>query len=131
MLSLFLTSAAFAQATKTDLAIHCVWLPEDVVGGQLCAALREAVARSPRYQEAVSNPQGWQIRLATMGIHDNKGTAVSMVLIYHAIYVVNTVQVCGASVIPDCAQGMLSDSDEHIKLMQKAVEDQVAKHLTP
>ena len=31
-----------------------------------------------------------------MGIDDNKGTAVSMTLVYHAIYVVNTVQVCGA-----------------------------------
>jgi hypothetical protein len=131
MLSLFLTSAAFAQATKTDLAIHCVWLPEDVVGGQLCAALREAVARSPRYQEAVSNPQGWQIRLATMGIHDNKGTAVSMVLIYHAIYVVNTVQVCGESVIHDCAEGMLSDSDDHIRLLEKVAKGQIAREQTP
>jgi hypothetical protein len=127
MLSLFLTSASFGQAIKTDLAIHCVWLPEDVVGGQLCAALREAVARSPRYQEAVSNPQGWQLRLATMGIHDNKGTAVSMVLIYHTMYVVNTVQVCGESVIHDCAEGMLSDSDDHIRLLEKAAKGQIAR----
>ena len=98
MLAFFLTSAALGQTTKTDIAIHCVWLPEDVVGAQLCTALREAVARSPRYQEAVSNPQGWQIRLATMGIYDNKGTAASMILIYHSIYVANTVQVCGESV---------------------------------
>jgi hypothetical protein len=49
-------------------------------------------------------------------------------LIYRRLYVVNTVQVCGASVIPECAQGMLSDSDDHMKLLQKAVEDQVAKH---
>jgi len=54
-----------------------------------------------------------------------------MTLIYRRLYVVNTVQVCGASVIPECAQGMLSDSDDHIKLLQKAVEDQVAKQLTP
>jgi hypothetical protein len=52
-------------------------------------------------------------------------------LIYRRLYVVNTVQVCGASVIPECAQGMLSDSDDHMKLLQKAVEDQVAKQLTP
>jgi hypothetical protein len=66
-----------------------------------------------------------------MGIDDNKGTAVSMTLVYRSLYVVNTVQVCGASVISDCAQGMLSDSDDHIKLLQKAVEDQVANRLTP
>ncbi len=66
-----------------------------------------------------------------MGIDDNKGSAVSMTLVYRALYVVNTVQVCGASVIPDCAQGMLSDSDDHIKLLQKAVEDQVARQLAP
>jgi hypothetical protein len=89
------------------------------------------VARSPRYQEAAANPEGWQFRLATVGIDDDKGTAVSMTLIYRRLYVVNTVQVCGASVIPECAQGMLSDSDDHIKLLQKAVEDQVAKQLTP
>jgi hypothetical protein len=131
VLALLLTSAAFGQTTKTDIAIHCVSLPGDVVGGQLCSALRLAVARSPRYEEAVINPQGWQLRLATMGIDDNKGTAVSMTLVYHAIYVVNTVQVCGASVIPDCAQGMLSDSDDHIRLLEKAVKDRTTKQQTP
>jgi hypothetical protein len=130
-LAVLLTSAAFGQTNKTDLAIHCVSLPGDVLGGQLCSALRLAVARSPRYEEAAVNPDGWQLRLATTGIDEDKGTAVSMTLIYRALYVVNTVQVCGASVIPDCAQGMLSDSDDHIKMMQKAVEDQVAKQLTP
>jgi hypothetical protein len=130
-LAVLLTSAAFGQTNKTDLAIHCVSLPGDVLGGQLCSALRLAVARSPSYEEAAVNPDGWQLRLATTGIDEDKGTAVSMTLIYRALYVVNTVQVCGASVIPDCAQGMLSDSDDHIKMMQKAVEDQVAKQLTP
>lgn len=84
-----------------------------------------------QYEEAAANPQGWQLRLATMGIDDNKGAAVSMTLVYRALYVVNTVQVCGASVIADCAQGMLSDSDDHIKLLEKAVEVQVAKQLAP
>ena len=125
MLALFLTAAAFGQTTKTDIAIHCVSLPEDVVGGLLCTALREAVARSPRYQEAISNPEGWQVRIATTGICDNKGTAASMILIYHAIYVANTIQVCGDSVVRDCAEGMLSDSDDHIRLLEEA-----AKHPT-
>jgi hypothetical protein len=127
MLALFLTSAAFGQTTKIGIAIHCVSLPDDVVGSQLCNALREAVAKSLRYQEAVSNQQGWQIRLATMGIDDNQATAVSMTLIYHAIYVVNTVQVCGASVIRDCAQGMLSDSDDHIRSLERVAEDAIVK----
>jgi hypothetical protein len=131
VLAVVLTSAAFGQTTKTDIAIHCVSLSGDVVGGQLCSALRLAVARSPRYAEAVTNPQGWQLRLATMDIDDNKGTAVSMTLVYHAMYVVNTVQVCGASVIPDCAQGMLSDSGDHIKLLEKALKDQVAMQQIP
>ena len=131
VLAVVLTSAAFGQTTKTGIAIHCVSLPGDVVGDQLCSALRLAVAESPRYEEAVTNPQGWQLRLATMGIDDNKGTAVSMTLVYHAGYVVNTVQVCGASVIPDCAQGMLSDSDDHIRLFEKAVKEHVAKQQIP
>lgn len=131
LLAVLLTPAAFGQITKTDIAVHCVSLPGDVVGGQLCSALRLAVARSPRYEEAALNPQGWQLRLATMGIGDNKGTAVSMTLIYGAMYVVNTVQVCGASVIPDCAEGMLSDSDDHIRLLEKAVKDRLAKQQTP
>jgi hypothetical protein len=129
-LAVLLTSAAFGQTNKTDIAIHCVSSPGDVVGGQLCSALKLAVARSPRYQEAAVNPEGWQLRLATTGIEDNKGTAASMTLVYRALYVVNTVQVCGASVISDCAQGMLSDSDNHIGLLEKGVEDQVAKQLT-
>ena len=131
VLALLLTSAAFGQAPKTDIAIHCVSLPGDVVGGQLCSALKLAVARSLRYEEADLNPQGWQIRLATMGIDDNKGTAVSMTLVYHSMYVVNTVQVCGVSVISDCAQGMLSDSDDHIRSLEKAVKDRLAKQQTP
>jgi len=130
-LAFLLTSAAFGQTNRTDIAIHCVSLSGDEVGGQLCSALKLAVARSPRYEEAAVNPEGWQLRLATMGIDDNKGTAVSMTLVYRALYVVNTVQVCGASVISDCAQGMLSDSDDHIRLLEKSVEDRVAKELTP
>jgi hypothetical protein len=126
-----LTSAAFGQTPKTDIAIHCVALPGDVVGGQLCSALRLAVARNPRYEEAVTNPQGWELRLATMGFDDNKGAAISMTLVYRAMYVVNTVQVCGASVIPDCAQGMLSDSDDHIRLFEKAVKDRIATQQAP
>ena len=131
LLALFLTSAAFGQTTKTDIAIHCVSSSGDVVGGQLCSALKLAVAKSLRYEEADLNPEGWQLRLATMGINDNKGTAVSMTLVYRAMYVVNTVQVCGASVISDCAQGMLSDSDDHIKMLEKAVKDRLAKQQTP
>jgi len=131
VLAFLLTSAAFGETTKTGIAIHCVSSPGDVIGGQLCSALRLAVASSPRYEEAVINPQGWQLRLATMGIDDNKGTAVSMTLVYRAMYVVNTVQVCGASVIPDCAQGMLSDSDDHIRLLEKAVKAQMGKQQTP
>jgi hypothetical protein len=131
VLAFLLTSTAFGQTTKTDIAIHCVSSPGDVIGGQLCSALRLAVASSPRYEEAVINPQGWQLRLATMGVNDNKGTAVSMTLVYRAMYVVNTVQVCGASVIPDCAQGMLFDSDDHIRLLEKAVKDQMGKQQTP
>jgi hypothetical protein len=130
VLAVFLTSAAFGQTIKTDLAIHCVSLPEDKVGDQLCSALRLAVARSSLYKEAVS-PQGWQLRLATMGIDDDQGTAVSMTLVYRSLYVVNTVQICGVSAISDCAQGMLSDSDDHIKLLQKAVSDKIAQQLTP
>jgi hypothetical protein len=127
VLAFLLSSAALGQSTKTDIAIHCASLPEDVVGGQLCSALRDAVAKSTRFREAARNPEGWQLRIATTGIDDNKGSAVSMTLVYHALYVVNTVQVCGASVIPDCAQGMLSDSDDHIRLFEQAVKNQIAK----
>ena len=66
-----------------------------------------------------------------MGIDDNKGTAASMTLVYRSLYVVNTVQVCGASVVPDCAQGMLLDSGDHIRLLEKAVTDKIAKQLAP
>jgi hypothetical protein len=131
VLAVLLTSAAFGQTTKTGIAIHCVSSAGDVVGGQLCSALRLAVARSPRYEEAALNPQGWQLRLATVGVDDNKGTAVSMTLVYHSLYVVNTVQVCGASVTSDCAEGMLSDSDDHIRLLEKTIKDQMAKQQTP
>ena len=33
--------------------------------------------------------------------------------------------------IPDCAQGMLSDSDDRIRLLEKAVKDPVAKQQIP
>jgi hypothetical protein len=131
VLAVLLTSAAFGQTTKTDIGIHCVSLAGDVVGGQLCSALRLALARSARYEEAAMNPQGWQLRLATMGIDSNQGTAVSMTLVYRGLYVVNTVQVCGVSVVPDCAEGMLSDSDDHIRLLEKTFKDQTPKQQTP
>ena len=126
VLTFLLSAAAFGQA-KTDIAIHCVSLPGDEVGDQLCGALRNAVAKSPQYQEVAKNPGGWQLRLATMAIDDDKGTAVSMTLVYRALYVVNTVQVCGAAVIPDCARGMLNDSDDQIKSLERTVQAQLAR----
>jgi hypothetical protein len=131
LLAVLLSSAAFGQTTKTDIAVHCVSSVGDVVGGQLCSALKLAVAKSLRYEEADLNPHGWQLRLATMGIDDNKGTAVSMTLVYRAMFVVNTVQVCGASVVSDCAQGMLSDSDDHIRLLEKTIKDRLDNQHTP
>ena len=71
-----------------------------------------------------------QRRLATIGIEKTRHRCFDDPG-YRALYVVNTVQVCGASVISDCAQGMLSDSDDHITLLEKSVEDRVAKELSP
>ncbi len=66
-----------------------------------------------------------------MAIDDGNGTAVSMTLVYRALYVVNTVQVCGAAAVPDCARGMLSDSDGQMKSLDQAIQAQIAKQWHP
>jgi hypothetical protein len=66
-LAFLLTSAAFGQSDKINITIRCISSPGDEVGGQLCSALKLAVARSPGFEEAAAIPHGWQLRLATMG----------------------------------------------------------------
>jgi hypothetical protein len=51
-IALLLAISASAHAAKTIVSLECRSENNDLVGSRLCTALRDEIARSPRYREA-------------------------------------------------------------------------------
>jgi hypothetical protein len=51
LLALGIVFAPSAKAQKSPVYVSCSIAPNDFVGPRLCSALRDAIARSPRYRE--------------------------------------------------------------------------------
>lgn len=85
LIAFLLSSAAFAQTGKTPIEIGCQNKTGDTVGSELCTAIRDTVATSPRYQEVDRSPKGFQLKVITVAVSENVNTAVGMVLTGTAI----------------------------------------------
>ncbi len=127
LIAFLLSSAAFAQNTKTRIEVGCQSKPGDSVGSEVCTAIRDIVATSPRYQEADRNPDGYQIKVITVAVDENVSTAVSMVTLWNNMYLSNVVQTCGVNAVSRCAQSMVSSFDDDVTSLEKASAEITAK----
>jgi hypothetical protein len=123
LIALLLSSPALAQTAKTPIEIGCNPKEGDMVGANLCTAVRDAVATSPRYIEVNANPKGYRLRVTTIPTNDKQATAASVVLTWDDYYMSNLVQTCGSGRIAECAQGLVSSFDEDITSLEKQVDD--------
>jgi hypothetical protein len=114
------STTALAQSRKTPVAIKCEPRNNDTVGSQLCTAIRDAVARSPRYSEVDENPAGWEIAILTGTTQENVNTAASMVVVFRTIYADHELKLCSASTVRRCADGFLATLDDDVSTFRKA-----------
>jgi len=129
LFALLLSSTAFAQTSKTPIEISCSSKPGDSVGSEVCTAIRDIVAASPRYREVDQNSDGYQIKLITVAIEENVNTAVSMVTLWNNMYLTNVVQTCGVNAVSRCAHSMVSSFDEDVTSLDKASAEILAKRV--
>jgi hypothetical protein len=66
---------------KRPIAVSCVNEPSDFIGARFCSALRDEIARSPRYEEA-STGSRWTLYIDTTGdvLHPNGISSQAAVL---------------------------------------------------
>lgn len=108
-----------AQTRKTPIEIQCTPAPDDSVGPQLCSALRDIVATSPRYEEVPHNPTGYIIKVLTVSCVEDHYTAFSTVLLHGVMYLDGSVRTCDLQGIRRCAQQVFSKQDEAITIVSK------------
>jgi hypothetical protein len=125
LIALLLSTGPVAYGAKTLVAVKCEPKNNDTVGSQLCTAVRDAVALSPRYREADHNATGWSIEILTGTSQENINTAASMVVIFHGIYADHELKVCGGgeSTIKRCAAGFLASFDDDVTTFHRAVAE--------
>jgi hypothetical protein len=118
LLVFLLWSATLAHAAKTQISIECKPDERDMVGSQVCTALRDAIETSPRYSATYNNPNGYRLKIITIG-NDDQQTAISMVLLLHDYYFTSWIQLCGSKAIETCARSLLSSFDDEITSIQR------------
>lgn len=112
-----------AEAKKIPVKFTCTCT--DIVGEAYATALRDALAKSPRYREAylaqykISNGKfayNWQIKVVSMDPSRNSlgtRTVLSVVFLFgDTEYLDNVVQICGNAAASKCASATLASFDE-------------------
>jgi len=127
LVMLLFTMPALGQApTKVKIYVECTC--DDIVGAQYATALRDAIARSPRYELASSPSVGvgksliywWSLSIVTLDDSNSPAepghkTAISIVLTFNAAMVSQHIQTCGVSAVDHCAAMTLSSTDNEIQ----------------
>jgi hypothetical protein len=108
-----------AQTRRTPIEIQCHPAQDDSVGQQLCSALRDIVATSPRYEELPHNPNGFILKILTVSCMQDRSTAFSVVLARGPIYLDGGVRTCNVQNIRRCAQDEFAHQDGNITILSK------------
>lgn len=107
-----------AQPRVYSLIISCTC--DDSVGKGYARALRDLIAKSPRYDELVDSKenrkQALVISVVTLPLGDDtygsaSGAAISVVFVFNGTFVNQYVQTCSESVTASCAQKTLDSVD--------------------
>lgn len=122
---LFLGTGALAQApTKIKIYVNCTC--NDMVGARYATALRDVIARSPRYQLTSAAIEGtgkdeiysWVLNIVSVDDGNNNegvSSAISVVLELGGYLSAQRVQTCGRAVIENCAATTLANADADIQ----------------
>lgn len=116
--------AQMEMPSKTAIYIDCTC--EDMVGALYATALRDAIARSPRYSLASSPSEGsgknlkYNWTLSIVSINDTAGstgisTAISTVLNIGDIMFGQHIQSCGIDMVTSCAATTLASADNDLQ----------------
>jgi hypothetical protein len=118
-------TCALGQTTpKTKIYVSCTC--DDPIGAQYATALRDAIARSPRYTLASASVEGagkdktYNWTLSIVSIDDTPATpgtstAISVVLQIGIIITSQRIQVCGYSAVDRCAAAAMANLDSDLQ----------------
>lgn len=120
-----LSMSCSAQSLHQKIPVHFQCTCSDVVGQLYATAFRDAIATSPRYQEAATAEEkgekgeetkyNWQVRVVSIDPSkesDGNTTALSVViLIGDSVYLSQIVQTCGRNKAAVCAADTFSSLD--------------------
>jgi hypothetical protein len=119
-LLLLLSNTAFGQASgSVKLKIKFVCTCDDSVGVRYATALRDLIAKSPRYVETNDFSEGTSRHLGIRVVsvdqdddHTGRSTAMSIVFTSGSdVYLTHAVQTCGINRVESCAADTLADLD--------------------
>ncbi len=116
-LALTVPAIAYAQP-RTFVEMNCT-NDNDTVGARTCTALRDVLARSPRYGLVVTGT--WVINIVSVdALADIPGepsqtlSAISMSVSHNGYFVSSVAEACGAKQTADCAQILYASFDKYV-----------------
>jgi hypothetical protein len=114
------------SAGKTQLFVSCSC--DDQLGAKYATALRDIVAKSPRYEETRNegdDKSGYPFKISLVSIDTSTSPgeqiAISEVTSFNSILFDQNVQVCSAQSVFNCAQTTFSQVDKSIDELKKAL----------
>ena len=126
MLALVLAASAHAQKDKWAVVVNCTNEDNDIVGMRLCTAVRDEIARSPRYYEASSESYALTLHIVTASYDDEfRTTSVQAVAITMdgpkgEYYLTNSVLITGANRVKFSAQEIVASLDHQAEIIREA-----------
>jgi hypothetical protein len=116
----FTASLCHAQPNKQPIEVTCTNEADDFVGGRFCSALRDDIARSPRYESASTGTR-WRLHVVTLSdalAKDSssiQAVALTMQTDDGDLFVQQWAFQSGSNVVKDQAQSLLSAADGQIQ----------------
>jgi hypothetical protein len=119
-LVLTFTSLSFAERNKLPIQVTCTNDNNDFVGARFCSALRDDIARSPRYEETSTGIR-WRLHIVTVPdatdpkVSSSQAITMTMATNDGDLFLQQWAMQSGADVVKDQAQTLLSAVDGQIQ----------------
>ena len=116
------SSATSSQTpTKSSVIVECG--TPDSIGKGVCRALRDEIARSPRYIEVPKTDENMRksVRISLVTVdavgtqEDDSLAAMSVAYVLNVTLLTHHVETCGRTRITDCATGIVDDLDNTLR----------------
>jgi len=122
VLLLAATLQAHAQATNKKTLVEFKCTCEENLSLRYAAAVRDLLAKSPRYEEVHANSgifYSWQVSVVSSGLSDRDRTnsdsiALSVVVTKGGFLMTHAVLLCGSGRLQGCAENTLAALDKEV-----------------